>query len=57
MIKRSFRFTKKFKSLLINTDNIYWKCEPANLVSCWITLDDAYLENGAMQVIPGSHKN
>ena len=38
-------------------DNVYWKCEPANLVSCWITLDDAYLENGAMQVIPGSHKN
>ena len=38
-------------------DNIYWKCEPANLVSCWITLDDSYLENGAMQVIPGSHKD
>ncbi|MDX2227485.1 MAG: phytanoyl-CoA dioxygenase family protein [Verrucomicrobiae bacterium] len=36
-------------------DNGYWKCRPANLVSCWITLDDAFRENGAMQVIPGSH--
>ena len=35
-------------------DNGYWNCSPANLVSCWIALDDAYRENGAMQVIPGS---
>jgi ectoine hydroxylase-related dioxygenase (phytanoyl-CoA dioxygenase family) len=36
-------------------DNMYWKCKPANMASCWLTLDDAFLENGAMQVIPGSH--
>lgn len=36
-------------------DNAYWKCSPANLVSCWLTLDEAVKENGAMQVIPGSH--
>lgn len=36
-------------------DNGYWHCTPANLVSCWMTLDDATVENGAMQVIPGSH--
>lgn len=36
-------------------DNSYWKCRPANLVSCWLTLDPAYRENGAMQLIPGSH--
>src|SRR5688572_25045597 len=36
-------------------DNAYWKCRPANLVSCWLTLDDADEHNGAMQVIPGSH--
>jgi ectoine hydroxylase-related dioxygenase (phytanoyl-CoA dioxygenase family) len=36
-------------------DNAYWKCAPANLVSCWLTLDDVTRENGAMQVIPGSH--
>jgi phytanoyl-CoA hydroxylase len=36
-------------------DNAYWRCRPANLVSCWLTLDDVVRENGAMQVIPGSH--
>jgi ectoine hydroxylase-related dioxygenase (phytanoyl-CoA dioxygenase family) len=36
-------------------DNAYWKCRPANLVSCWLTLDDVKRENGAMQLIPGSH--
>jgi ectoine hydroxylase-related dioxygenase (phytanoyl-CoA dioxygenase family) len=36
-------------------DNAYWKCRPATLMSCWLTLDDATRENGAMQVIPGSH--
>jgi ectoine hydroxylase-related dioxygenase (phytanoyl-CoA dioxygenase family) len=36
-------------------DNAYWKCNPANLISCWLTLDDVDVHNGAMQVIPGSH--
>lgn len=36
-------------------DNSYWKCIPATLISCWIALDDAFRENGAMQVIPGTH--
>lgn len=36
-------------------DNAYWHCRPANLVSCWITLDDVTRENGAMQFVPGSH--
>ncbi len=36
-------------------DNAYWKCRPANLISCWIALDDADADNGAMQFIPGSH--
>ena len=36
-------------------DNGYWRCAPANLVSCWLTLDDADRDNGAMQVVPGSH--
>lgn len=37
-------------------DNAYWRCSPANLVSCWLTLNDAVRENGAMQVVPGSHR-
>ena len=36
-------------------DNGYWQCAPANLVSCWMTLDDVDVHNGAMHVIPGSH--
>ncbi|MDA0709979.1 MAG: phytanoyl-CoA dioxygenase family protein [bacterium] len=36
-------------------DNAYWQCIPANLVSCWLTLDDVDVSNGAMHVIPGSH--
>jgi hypothetical protein len=36
-------------------DNGYWRCRPANLVSCWLALDHADADNGTMQVIPGSH--
>jgi len=36
-------------------DNGYWKCRPANLVSCWLTLDDVDVANGAMHLVPGSH--
>jgi ectoine hydroxylase-related dioxygenase (phytanoyl-CoA dioxygenase family) len=36
-------------------DNAYWRCSPPNLISCWLTLDDAVRENGAMQLLPGSH--
>ncbi|MCC6581235.1 MAG: phytanoyl-CoA dioxygenase family protein [Phycisphaeraceae bacterium] len=36
-------------------DNAYWKCRPATLISCWLTLDDVDRDNGAMQLIPGSH--
>ena len=37
-------------------DNGYWQCTPANLVSCWLTLDDVDVSNGAMHLIPGSHR-
>ncbi|MCZ6636215.1 MAG: phytanoyl-CoA dioxygenase family protein [bacterium] len=36
-------------------DNAYWQCTPSNLISCWLTLDDVTVENGAMHVLPGSH--
>ena len=36
-------------------DNGYWRCQPANLVSIWVALDDADTGNGCMNVIPGSH--
>ncbi|MEK7412047.1 MAG: phytanoyl-CoA dioxygenase family protein [Planctomycetota bacterium] len=36
-------------------DNAYWQCRPANLMSCWLTLDDVTAENGAMHFVSGSH--
>jgi phytanoyl-CoA hydroxylase len=36
-------------------DNAYWRCSPASLISCWITLDNVDDSNGAMNIIPGSH--
>jgi ectoine hydroxylase-related dioxygenase (phytanoyl-CoA dioxygenase family) len=36
-------------------DNAYWRCSPPNLVSCWLTLDDVDVHNGAMQFLPGTH--
>ena len=36
-------------------DNAYWRCLPADLVSCWLTFDDVDADNGAMHLVPGSH--
>lgn len=36
-------------------DSAYWAIDPPDLVSVWMALDDATLENGCMRVIPGSH--
>jgi ectoine hydroxylase-related dioxygenase (phytanoyl-CoA dioxygenase family) len=30
--------------------------EPADLISCWVALDDATIENGCMWMVPGSHR-
>ncbi|MEE2872376.1 MAG: phytanoyl-CoA dioxygenase family protein [Candidatus Latescibacterota bacterium] len=42
-------------SVFWHQDNAYWQCIPASLVSCWLTLDDVNVENGAMHLMPGSH--
>jgi phytanoyl-CoA hydroxylase len=36
-------------------DNVFNQCFPANMVTGWLTLDDVNRDNGAMQIIPGSH--
>jgi phytanoyl-CoA hydroxylase len=36
-------------------DSAYWSIDPPELVSVWMALDDATLENGCMRVLPGSH--
>jgi len=37
-------------------DSPYWPIEPMNLVTCWLALDDATLENGCMCFVPGTHR-
>lgn len=38
-------------------DYHYWQCaQPAELLTAWIALVDVDLENGCMEVVPGSHK-
>jgi phytanoyl-CoA hydroxylase len=37
-------------------DSPYWPVDPPALVTCWIALDDATVENGCMRFLPGSHK-
>lgn len=38
-------------------DHAYWKmAEPYNMLTCWLAVDDATLENGCVHMVPGSHK-
>ncbi len=37
-------------------DNAYFRLEPNDVFGFWIALDEAYVENGCMHVIPGSHR-
>ena len=36
-------------------DASYWPLTPSKTVTVWLAIDDADVENGAMQFIPGSH--
>ena len=38
-------------------DATYWPVRPTRTVTVWLAIDDADEENGAMQVIPGSHRH
>lgn len=37
-------------------DSHYWGLEPDDVVSAWVAFAPSTIENGAMQVVPGSHK-
>ncbi len=36
-------------------DFYFWPLSPPNIVSCWLALDDATVDNGCMHVMPASH--
>jgi non-haem Fe2+, alpha-ketoglutarate-dependent halogenase len=37
-------------------DSTYWGLDPADVVTAWVALTDSTAVNGAMRVIPGTHK-
>ena len=37
-------------------DAFYWPMEPQNTVTVWLAFTDVDVENGAMKIVPGSHK-
>ncbi|NKB70093.1 MAG: hypothetical protein GKR89_23720 [Candidatus Latescibacteria bacterium] len=37
-------------------DNQAWQSIPPNNLTCWIALDDADADNGALRYLPGSHR-
>jgi len=37
-------------------DAMYWGLDPADVVTAWVALTDSTVENGAMQVLPGTHR-
>jgi len=37
-------------------DSTYWGLEPPDIITAWVALSDSTAANGAMRVIPGTHK-
>jgi non-haem Fe2+, alpha-ketoglutarate-dependent halogenase len=37
-------------------DSTYWGLDPADVITAWVALTDSTVENGAMRVIPATHK-
>jgi ectoine hydroxylase-related dioxygenase (phytanoyl-CoA dioxygenase family) len=40
----------------MHQDNFYLLAAPATCIAAWTAIDDATVENGCMQVVPGSHR-
>ncbi len=43
------------KTVAWHQDASYWPLTPSKTVTVWLAIDDADVENGAMQVFPGTH--
>ena len=50
-----FKDPGKGGSLKWHQDYPYWPLAQPNAVTAWLALDDVTAENGAMQMVPGSH--
>jgi non-heme Fe2+,alpha-ketoglutarate-dependent halogenase len=37
-------------------DSTYWGLDPADVITAWVALTDSTAANGAMRVVPGTHK-
>ncbi|MCG9129395.1 phytanoyl-CoA dioxygenase family protein [Candidatus Poribacteria bacterium] len=44
------------KEIPWHQDFNYWPVEPPIIISAWIAIDSATLENSCLQIIPGSHR-
>ena len=44
------------KKTPFHQDGEYWPIRPLATCTVWIAVDDAWVENGCLQLIPGSHK-
>jgi phytanoyl-CoA hydroxylase len=38
-------------------DFYFWPLDRPRMITCWLALDDATVENGCMHVLPGSHRD
>jgi phytanoyl-CoA hydroxylase len=45
------------KKFAFHHDFYFWPLDRPTMVSCWLALDRATVENGCMHVIPGSHRD
>ncbi|MBA2481309.1 MAG: phytanoyl-CoA dioxygenase family protein [Planctomycetes bacterium] len=45
------------KTVSWHQDAPFWPLSPTRTVTVWLAIDDVDAENGAMQVIPGSHRH
>lgn len=45
------------KHFACHHDFYFWPLDRPTMITCWLALDDATIDNGCMHVIPGSHRD
>jgi phytanoyl-CoA hydroxylase len=46
----------KARGQALHQDNYYLRVKPGNCIAAWLALDDCDVENGCLQVVPGSQR-